>query len=375
METLHNDAGGAGAAYLDYDLISLSNTLAHSFDEGLRLAAYMLSAPFLIANLYDYVIIHSQDDPTGDPVWKHIAETRFCDPAVVAADPHIYSVAVPNLGKIIYWSAEEPTVRQKQLAPYVAWIVSSFVKERFGISDSAGTSNGMLLLYLVSEQFAADVRPNDYLIGRLPKRIQLLACFNNASADAIREDIAGICGGTEYTVVYKQRYRIFLFAQLTEEQSENLSDLLLRRDVYAGLSYPVMGHKKCHICARQAIVALNEAVKQGRKNHLARYEDLFAQDVLYNYSSDEPLSHFRHPIFETLEKHDRKSGTEFYQTLTAYIESSGNTQETARRLSVHRNTVLYRMKQIAEITGYDVQNPACQGFLLYAVAVEQALKK
>lgn len=97
--------------------------------------------------------------------------------------------------------------------------------------------------------------------------------------------------------------------------------------------------------------------------------------MLYNYSSDIPLSNFRHPLFLHLEDYDRNNNSELYITLTAYIENSGNTQKTAKKLSIHRNTVLYRLRQITEISGYDVQAPSCRASLLYAMAVEQSLKK
>lgn len=375
MKSIHNGHSSPVPAYLDYDLISLSNTLAHSFEEGLRLATYMLGAPFFITNLYDYVIICSEPSEIDDPAWNRIGETRFCDPAAVATNPNMYSAMIPCVGKMVYYSAETLPIRQRQLVPYIAWIISQFGEERFGISDANSTSKSMLLLYLINEQFDDDDSSKDLLISKLPAKMQILAFFSNALTDALTPELARLCGNTEYIALYKQRYRILLFSHLTAEQIDALSDLLSRRAVYAGLSYPFSSHKKCHDHVHQAIVALNEAVRRERKEHLAQYEDLFALDVLYNYSSEEPLSHFRHPLFEALEAHDIQSGTELYKTLLAYIENSGNTQETAQQLSAHRNTVLYRMKQIAELTGYDVQAPACRASLLYAVAVEYSLKK
>lgn len=376
MQPAHNRQNSSVPVYLDYDLVSLSNTMIQSFEEGLRLASSMLNAPFFITNLYDYVIISSESIEIDDPAWDRIAETRFCYPASVAESKNIYSVMIPNIGKMIYWSASEPTTRQRQLAVYIAWIVSLFGEEKFHILDSNSDPKSMLLFYLVNEWFdGTEDRPSDFLTSGLPKKMQVLACFHNTLADNCTVDISKICDRTEYVTVYKQKYRIFLSPSLSSEQIEALSELLSRHNIYAGLSYPFDHYKECRDHAIQAIVALNETAKQGWKEHLAQYEDLFALDVLYNYSSDVPLSNFRHPLFLCLEEYDRLNDTELSITLMAYISNSGNTQETAKQLSMHRNTVLYRLRQITEIAGYNIQDPSCRASLLYAMTVERSLKK
>jgi DNA-binding PucR family transcriptional regulator len=38
-------------------------------------------------------------------------------------------------------------------------------------------------------------------------------------------------------------------------------------------------------------------------------------------------------------------------TATAFVESGGSVEATARELFVHANTVRYRLRQIAELTG------------------------
>ena len=45
------------------------------------------------------------------------------------------------------------------------------------------------------------------------------------------------------------------------------------------------------------------------------------------------------------------------QTATAYLESGGSLEATARALFVHPNTVRYRLGRIADVTGYDLATP------------------
>ena len=376
MEPVNNHQSNLAPVSLDYDLISLSNTLMHSFEEGLRLAASMLNAPFFIANLYDYVVIRSEITEIDDPIWRSIGETRVCNSAAIAQSKNIYSVIIPRIGTMAFFSASEPTLRQRQLAPYIAWIVSSFGEEKFYVSDSTSTPQSSFLFYLVNDRLElAEHQLHNFLPDKLPEKMQVLVCFRKAPADNGTMEILKICNNTKYVTVYKQKYRVFLFSCLEPEQAESLSELLTRNHVYAGLSYPFGHFKMCRNHVLQAIAALNEAVKQGRKNYLASYEELFALDVLYNYSSDTPLSAFRHPVFLALETYDKNNDTEFCKTLMAYIENSGNAIETAAQLCMHRNTVLYRLRKIEEITGCKIQDSSRRASLLYAMTVEQTLKK
>jgi len=44
------------------------------------------------------------------------------------------------------------------------------------------------------------------------------------------------------------------------------------------------------------------------------------------------------------------------QTLQAFFDSNLNIQETANALFLHKNTVIYRIRKVKEITGYDPQD-------------------
>ncbi|SIS08925.1 PucR family transcriptional regulator [Williamsia sterculiae] len=52
-----------------------------------------------------------------------------------------------------------------------------------------------------------------------------------------------------------------------------------------------------------------------------------------------------------------KNGATLTATLDAYLDAGGSVESCARQLFVHPNTVRYRLKRIAEITGRDPMNP------------------
>jgi purine catabolism regulator len=65
---------------------------------------------------------------------------------------------------------------------------------------------------------------------------------------------------------------------------------------------------------------------------------------------------------------ERYAKDEFIATLEAFFEEHGNLSQTANRLHVHRNTLLYRMERIAQIGGFNLDNPETR------LAVHLALK-
>ncbi|MFW0792782.1 helix-turn-helix domain-containing protein [Gordonia sp. CPCC 205515] len=62
-------------------------------------------------------------------------------------------------------------------------------------------------------------------------------------------------------------------------------------------------------------------------------------------------------LTETLVRPLAKGGPTLNTTLEAYLDSGGSVESCARELYIHPNTVRYRLKKIAEITGRDPTNP------------------
>ncbi|MCU1489764.1 MAG: sugar diacid utilization regulator, partial [Acidimicrobiaceae bacterium] len=51
-----------------------------------------------------------------------------------------------------------------------------------------------------------------------------------------------------------------------------------------------------------------------------------------------------------------RARAELVATLAAYLECGGSYDATSKVLSVHRNTLKYRLRRIREISGHDLTN-------------------
>ena len=66
------------------------------------------------------------------------------------------------------------------------------------------------------------------------------------------------------------------------------------------------------------------------------------------------LMNYCHPAVWALWEYDQAHGTELVETLFAYMQNSCNTARTSALLSLHKNTLLYRLGRIREVTGNDL---------------------
>ena len=75
-------------------------------------------------------------------------------------------------------------------------------------------------------------------------------------------------------------------------------------------------------------------------------------------------------ILEKLRSYDAKHQTELIRTLRLYFAVGQNVKTAAAELNVHRHTVFYRLRQIAEISGLNLDSPHDQLTLRAAMAVD-----
>ncbi|MFF7641103.1 helix-turn-helix domain-containing protein [Streptomyces canus] len=65
----------------------------------------------------------------------------------------------------------------------------------------------------------------------------------------------------------------------------------------------------------------------------------------------------RHPSVAALVAHDADHGTDFADSLLAWLEAVGNVAEAAARLGVHTNTLRYRLRRTTELFGLPLDQP------------------
>src|SRR6476661_5060161 len=86
-------------------------------------------------------------------------------------------------------------------------------------------------------------------------------------------------------------------------------------------------------------------------------------------SEDVPLADMASESLNPLRAFDAAHGAELMATLESYLGNNGSVAAVAEELTLHRNTVRYRLAQITELTGYDPAVTADRVQLWLALAV------
>jgi DNA-binding PucR family transcriptional regulator len=81
----------------------------------------------------------------------------------------------------------------------------------------------------------------------------------------------------------------------------------------------------------------------------------------------DPLA--RAALAERIAQPLQAAGGEVLETVRAVLDSGGNLEATARTLFVHPNTVRYRLKRAAELTGLSATDPRGSWTLQVALAL------
>lgn len=76
--------------------------------------------------------------------------------------------------------------------------------------------------------------------------------------------------------------------------------------------------------------------------------------LLSNLSRSPDLFPFRKLVLPLVD-YDSERGSGLVKTLSVYFDTGTNASETADRLFLHRNSLLYRLERIQELTGLDLK--------------------
>lgn len=108
--------------------------------------------------------------------------------------------------------------------------------------------------------------------------------------------------------------------------------------------------------ARSAIHFGSSYTKVLDDTHVYNYCDYTYMELLDFANDRVNLLNYVHPAIWALYDHDLRHGSELVETLYAYMQNGCSTARTALLLCLHKNTLLYRLGRIKEISGNDLSS-------------------
>jgi PucR family transcriptional regulator, purine catabolism regulatory protein len=129
---------------------------------------------------------------------------------------------------------------------------------------------------------------------------------------------------------------------------------------------------------RQSYREAEHALEMGRRllgpGRQASFTDLGLHRLLFAMAQHPELSDYYRGTVGDLLAYDERSSAELMTTLDAFFAANGSPTETAQRLHLHRNTVLYRLRRIEEVGHLRLDDPATRLNLHLCLRIRDVLQ-
>lgn len=108
---------------------------------------------------------------------------------------------------------------------------------------------------------------------------------------------------------------------------------------------------------KNARVALEIGRNQRGPGSRSTFTDTGEFQMLSQLSKDGSAKEIMQKIIGPLVAYNRERGLDLFHTLTCYIDCQGNVSQTARTLSLQRQSLIYRLQKIEALTGKSLSKP------------------
>ncbi|HWV24244.1 MAG TPA: helix-turn-helix domain-containing protein, partial [Thermomicrobiales bacterium] len=132
----------------------------------------------------------------------------------------------------------------------------------------------------------------------------------------------------------------------------------------------IQGIRQSHQEARQALTLGRRLQRAGQ---ITDFDTLGIYRLILAAEHMPELHAFQDETLGALLTYDRVHKSNLTETMEAFFAANCSPKETASILNVHRNTVLYRLERITDVTGLNLDDPDTRLRLHLALHVRMAL--
>lgn len=142
-----------------------------------------------------------------------------------------------------------------------------------------------------------------------------------------------------------------------KEEREQLLPFLQKIHMKCGVSHRFSDLHDAAYAYYQASSALDEGCAADPAAGVYDFEDYILPLLLKNSTGNIPARFFYTEGLARLAEHDAASPVSYIGTLRAYLDSNMSIAETARKLNLHRSSLIDRLERITQILGCDLDDP------------------
>ena len=147
-----------------------------------------------------------------------------------------------------------------------------------------------------------------------------------------------------------------------------LTTLLKEGSYLAGVSLPITKLRDLPTALKQAEMALKHS---SRDSVISACTDHAWGHLLTEFARHIKIERMHHPAVETLKHYDAQNGTEYSRTLYEYLRNERNSTITAHKLSLHRNSLRYRLERIDELIDLNLEDPDVRSYVMLSFQLDR----
>ena len=160
--------------------------------------------------------------------------------------------------------------------------------------------------------------------------------------------------------IYKKRIVIFISRpnekSYTQKEWKDIESFLKSNNLVAGISNSFTNLLESERYHRQAFRAVSVGVMVKPHEVMFEYTKMMPYYVAETVLKRNDVSEFCPQTISIIQKYDEEKGTELVESLEKYLRYVGDPVSAAAELNIHRNTLLYRINKIKELTDLYLEN-------------------
>lgn len=227
---------------------------------------------------------------------------------------------------------------------HIAAVAAMEVEKLKSARESRRRLGAELFTDIIDNRYDGDIVARFLSERGLSEGPWVVAAFANAEANGYPDLHLRL---EERGVPHLLSWRSGIFVALLPYTGHAIKTLRQEVDTTVGLSDPVVGISRATHAHREAVWALQGAWVTG--DEIVRYGDASASPFLPR-NLDESRAIVRH-ILGPLLDYDAEHDAPLVASLKAYLTCNRSLKATAESLHVHKQTVIYRIRRVEELTG------------------------
>ena len=177
------------------------------------------------------------------------------------------------------------------------------------------------------------------------------------SMELVLNQIRGPLAGHMYAVAENSVVLLLNFKEkqkLDDRLLDVIQQICVNNDLIAGVGNDFKDMMELPRQYRLATKAALVCQRYVEGHRIIFYDDVFDLALLEYCDRNSNLMDFVHSSILNLMEYDKQYGTNYLYTFWVYTENACNTNATATKMFVHKNTLAYRLGKIKEILGSDL---------------------